>query len=97
MKKRLPMPTNIKAVAWAEEALALQGRLDRIAEIIWDVDNRCLAADGPVTATLEEMRQSELSEIYKLATGNSRKQKRRIKHETHSNRLQSTIERLKPR
>ena len=43
-------------------------KLDRIAEIIYNVDQRCLAADGPVTATLDEMRQDEISEIYKLAS-----------------------------
>ena len=42
-------------------------RLDRIAEIIEAVDNRCMAADGPVSKTLEEMQQSEISAIYALA------------------------------
>jgi hypothetical protein len=42
-------------------------RLNRIAQIIEDVDNRCLAADGPVTPTLQEMTQDELSRIYALA------------------------------
>ena len=42
-------------------------RLRRIAQIIQEVDERCLAADGPVTPTLQEMRQSEISEIYALA------------------------------
>jgi len=43
-------------------------RLKRIAEIIEHVDNRCMAADGPVTKTLDEMTQQEISEIYSLAT-----------------------------
>ena len=43
-------------------------KLERIAGIIETVDNRCMATDGPVTATLDEMDQSEISEIYKLAT-----------------------------
>lgn len=43
-------------------------RLQRIAEIIWDVDLRCMAADGPVTPTLDEMRQEEISEVYELAS-----------------------------
>jgi len=38
-----------------------------IAQIIEDVDHRCMAADGPVTPTLEEMTQAEMSRIYKLA------------------------------
>lgn len=43
-------------------------RLKRIAEIIEAVDNRCMAVDGPVTPTLQEMRQEEISEIYALAS-----------------------------
>lgn len=43
-------------------------RLARIAGIIEDVDNRCAAADGPVTPTLQEMTQAEISEIYELAS-----------------------------
>lgn len=49
------------------EKAAPGSRLKRIAEIIEHVDNRCMAADGPVTPTLEEMRQDEISEIYALA------------------------------
>lgn len=44
-------------------------RLAEIVIIIKNVDNRCMATDGPVTPTLEEMKQSEISKIYKLATG----------------------------
>ncbi len=43
-------------------------KLNRIAQIIENVDNRCMAADGPVNTTLHEMRQSEISEIYKLTS-----------------------------
>jgi hypothetical protein len=42
-------------------------RLVRIAEIIEAVDHRAMAADGPVTPTLQEMTQAEMSEIYQLA------------------------------
>lgn len=42
-------------------------RLDEIARIIEDVDNRCLAVDGPVSKTLDEMTDQEMCEIYKLA------------------------------
>lgn len=42
-------------------------RLQAIANIIEHVDQRCMAADGPVTPTLEEMTQKEISEIYRLA------------------------------
>lgn len=44
-------------------------RLERIAEIIEAVDRRCAAVDGPVTSTLQEMEQHELSTIYALARG----------------------------
>ena len=42
-------------------------RLNEIRDIIEAVDNRCMAADGPVTPTLKEMRQEEISHIYELA------------------------------
>lgn len=51
----------------AEPGLA--ARLRRIARIIEAVDGRCMAADGPVTPTLQEMNQGEISEIYALAIG----------------------------
>ena len=50
-----------------------QERLDRIAEIIENVDNRCMAYDGPVGQTLDEMRSDEIEQIYKLAKGESDK------------------------
>jgi len=45
----------------------LEARLKAIAEIIEAVENRCLAVDGPVRPTLEEMRPTEMVKIYKLA------------------------------
>lgn len=51
----------------------LRRAMDRIAEIIEAVDNRAMAADGPVTPTLEEMTQAEMTEIYKLAKGKRKK------------------------
>jgi len=48
-------------------ALELQARLNGIAKIIEIVDNRCLAADGPVIPTLEEMTAKEIQDIYRLA------------------------------
>ena len=48
----------------------LESRLAEIAEIIERVDNRCMAVDGPVPSTLQEMTQEEISKIYKLAKGN---------------------------
>jgi hypothetical protein len=53
---------RLRAVKMTDRA-----RLRRIAQIIQEVDNRCLAADGPVTPTLQEMTQDELSRIYALA------------------------------
>lgn len=44
-------------------------RLQKIAIIIENVENRCMCVDGPVTATLKEMTQEEISKIYKLAKG----------------------------
>lgn len=49
-------------------AMKLSERLKCIANIIESVDNRCLAADGPVPPTLQEMTQAEVSEIYALAS-----------------------------
>lgn len=54
---------------WYEIAEEQRKRLTAIAGIIETVDNRCMAADGPVTPTLQEMTQVEMSEIYRLATG----------------------------
>jgi len=39
-------------------------RLSAIASIIESVDGRCLAYDGPVGKTLEEMTQPEIQKIY---------------------------------
>jgi len=48
--------------------LTRQKRLDRIADILESVDLRCMAVDGPVTPTRLEISDSELREIYVLAT-----------------------------
>ena len=42
-------------------------RLDRIAKIIEAVDNRCMAADGAVTETKDEITAREIKEIYDIA------------------------------
>lgn len=44
-------------------------RLAEIRQIIERVDLRAAAADGPVTPTLQEMTQEEISRIYALAGG----------------------------
>ena len=41
----------------------------RIAQIIESVDQRCMAHEGPVARTLDEMTQKEISAIYALAMG----------------------------
>lgn len=51
------------------DRMTLEQRLATIAQIIEDVDHRAMAADGPVTPTLQEMNQTEISEIYHLACG----------------------------
>lgn len=42
--------------------------LREIVNIIDNVDNRCLAMDGPVASTLQEMRMEEMQRIYELAS-----------------------------
>ncbi len=44
-------------------------RLTQIAQIIEAVDDRCLAADGPVTPTNQEITIDEIRKIYRLAGG----------------------------
>lgn len=44
-------------------------RLRMIAAIIERVDNRAIAADGPVTPTREEITTDEIKAIYGLAMG----------------------------
>ena len=64
------LPTGNSSKALSDRAYLLvdyRARLDRIAAIIEAVDHRAMAADGPVTPTLEEMNQKEMTEIYSLA------------------------------
>lgn len=56
------MPKTIQCMTEAE-------RLAEIAAIIEAVDNRCAHVDGPVTPTLQEMTQEEISRVYSLAVG----------------------------
>jgi hypothetical protein len=46
-------------------------RLRQIKGIIDAVENRCMAADGPVTNTRYEMSDDELRRIYRLAGGST--------------------------
>ena len=43
-------------------------RLEGIVEILENVDARCMAADGPVIPTRQEITDDELRRIYVLAT-----------------------------
>lgn len=45
---------------------AFQHRLQEIRDIIDAVENRCAAADGPVTDFREEVTLKELRDIYEL-------------------------------
>jgi hypothetical protein len=47
----------------------LRRRLIEIAQILEQVDCRCLSVDGPVPPTVEEITQEEISYIYSLAMG----------------------------
>ena len=42
--------------------------LRKTAAIIVAVENRCMAADGPVTRTTEEITEDELRAIYRMVT-----------------------------
>lgn len=48
------------------ENAILKSRLARIAEILEDVDRRCMAADGLVLETREEITNKEMRAIYLL-------------------------------
>ncbi len=55
-----------------DEQAMLRARLYSIKEIIDGVENRCMAVDGPVTNTRDEMSDEELRRIYRLAGGTVR-------------------------
>lgn len=52
-----------------KENQTLKKAMKKIAGIIEGVDNRCMAADGPATRTLDEMTDNEMILIYQLASG----------------------------
>lgn len=59
-----------EALEDTSDALAMRdARLTAIKEIIEGIENRCMAADGPVTNTRDEMTDVELQRIYRLAGG----------------------------
>jgi hypothetical protein len=56
-----------------DSAAMFRARLLSIKEIIDGIENRCMAADGPVTNTRDEMTDEELRRIYRLAGGTTAK------------------------
>lgn len=69
-ERKLPAKRINKAAArFKKERDQARIKLREIRRIIEAVDNRAMAADGPVTPTLKEMTQLEISRIYKLAGG----------------------------
>lgn len=69
-RQALPTVKDLPAVHLRHKRrLTPEQRLAKIAEIIEAVDRRAAATDGPVTPTLQEMTQAEISEIYRLASG----------------------------
>ena len=59
---------------FATDASCVAQALTAIRRIIETVDLRAMAADGPVTPTLQEMTQEEISEIYRLSGGDVREE-----------------------
>ena len=60
------LKVSLKASGWKIIPTDDQ-RLQKIAEVIEAVDARCMAVDGPVTETKDEITSKELMQIYKLA------------------------------
>lgn len=56
-------------VDWKKVARERKARLKAIAQIIEGVDRRCSEVDGPVSETVDEITQSEMQSIYRLARG----------------------------
>jgi len=44
----------------------------KIMDVVLNVESRCLAADGPVTPTLDEMTEGEMRVIWLLAVAGSK-------------------------
>jgi len=70
---------KIKSEDIKKENAKLRHRLFQIVSIIDGVDNRCMAADGPVSNTRQEMTDEELRQIYRLATGKLKVWRKRIR------------------
>lgn len=55
-----------KVKTYEQEASDMEKRVTRFNMIIDSIENRCLAVDGPVTPTLKEATEEELSELWTL-------------------------------
>lgn len=54
----------------AEHTIAeIQARIDAAVDVITLVEARCMATDGPVTPTLQEITEIEFREVYQLIVG----------------------------
>lgn len=69
MQASIPVDVVLWLTAPMQQATDAAQRLRAIADLIEAVDNRCLAADGPVTKFQDEVTDAELRKLYQLATG----------------------------
>jgi hypothetical protein len=67
MKNQTFMAIAKQAAHLGVENAYLEDRLRKIAIIIENVDQRCTAADGPVSNTRIEMTDDEMRQIYRLS------------------------------
>lgn len=63
----VPLPTGKEIVKAVNDRRRLRKAASEICDILEIVDNRCMAADGPVTPTLQEITAEELRRLYKAA------------------------------
>lgn len=62
-----PLPTGKEIIKAVNDRRKLRKAASEICDILEIVDNRCMAADGPVTPTLQEITAEELRRLYKAA------------------------------
>ncbi len=67
MKKGLGWPDKLQAQP--ARVIALQKKLQKIVDIIENVEARAMAVDGPVGKTRDEITDQDLQAIYNLAGG----------------------------
>ncbi len=64
-----------------------EGDLGEILELIEGAENRAMAVDGPVPATVSELKDSELTKIYRLAERSKRREARKKKRPEDDRRV----------